>query len=219
MHSYYNIHTHHAPLDDMGILAIGNLHTDFEMMEMGLLYSIGLHPWYLRRWAADMELLSRYAQQPNVVAIGECGLDRACATPWDLQVDLFAKQIALANECNKPLIIHCVRAFDELLQVFAKHPARVPVIIHGFNKNRETAMKLLERGFYLSFGAAIMNDSWPAAAVLAEVPEGRFLLETDDSAVSIAAIYERAAAIRNMHMEDLILQIRDNFKNVFRYND
>ncbi len=77
--------------------------------------SAGIHPWYVDlNEEAQWEALVKYAEKPQVIAIGECGLDKLCATEWNRQLHLFEKQIVLANELKKPLIIHCVRAYHEV---------------------------------------------------------------------------------------------------------
>ncbi len=200
-------------------MAIRNFYCHFERVKDELPCSIGLHPWHLDHYTWDWKMLCKYVQQPNVLAIGECGLDRVCATDWDLQVKVFTEQIALANKCGKPMIVHCVRAFDEVLHMLQIHPPVMPVIFHGYNKNKAVAEKLLERGFYLSFGAAILNESFPASGVLKSMPASRFFLETDDAETSIEDIYTRAAQIRNTDTESLILQVQKNFKKVFTTDD
>ncbi len=179
--------------------------------------SIGLHPWYLNDRAGLMDELQRYAALPNVLAIGECGLDKVCNTPWELQTLVFKQQIQIANTLGKPLIIHCVRAYDELLNILRSEKPSVPVIVHGFNKNERVADRLLSAGVYLSFGAAILNDLSPAAATLKQVPAEMFFLETDDAQIDITTVYKKAAAIRNISEEDIILQLQQNFNKVFNY--
>ena len=164
----------------------------------------------------QLKWVAQHAGQNNVLAIGECGLDRVCGSDWAAQVDVFRQQIAIANEVNKPLIIHCVRAFEELVEELDKAKVKVPVIIHGYNRKREVATRLLEKGYYLSFGAAILNDSFPAVKVLQDIPAGRFFLETDDSDLSIKDIYKKAAEIRKTGEDALILQVAANFNTVFK---
>ncbi len=155
---------------------------------------------------------------PNVLAIGECGLDKLCHTAWNLQVVVFKQQIELANKLNKPLIIHCVRAFDELLQVFEENPPIVPVIVHGFNKKDNIAERLVSAGMYISFGAAILKDSSPAALALKNMPADRFFLETDNADISIGDMYHAAAVIREIKEEAVILQVQQNFATVFKHS-
>jgi TatD DNase family protein len=162
-----------------------------------------------------MAELTVAAAYDNVLAIGECGLDKVCDTPWDIQEAAFRQQVLLANRLSKPLMIHCVRAFNELDLVLKELDNIVPVIIHGFNKNPALAAALLAKGYYLSFGAALLRTGSPAASSLIHTPADRMLLETDDSGSGIKDIYLQAAQLLKTGEEDLILQIDHNFKTVF----
>lgn len=214
MNKYYDIHTHRPSLPQ--VFAIQNLYTDFGSAVSTNNYSMGLHPWYLENSDADFQMLQKNAAAPNVLAIGECGLDKVCKTNWELQLWVLIRQIALANDLRKPIIIHCVRAFEELIKLLDEYPPLMPVIIHGYNKSAEVASRLLARGFYLSFGAAILADNTKATQVLSSVPDNLFFLETDDATVSISDIYRHAAEIRKTDEETIILQVQRNFQNVFR---
>ncbi len=181
-----------------------------------MICSLGLHPWYLQDHERLFADLLRYAGLPNVLAIGECGLDKVCDTAWDTQTSVFRKQIELANDRGKPLIIHCVRAFDELLGIIREKPMKVPVVVHGFNKKRAIAEELVANRIYLSFGVSIMKNKAPAADVLKHIAGDKFFLETDDATTDISEIYQKAAETRETSGEAIILQVQQNFNNVFK---
>lgn len=209
-----DIHTHRRlPVHDH--FALRSLYDAFFSVIGEGSFSIGLHPWYLSDWEEKTGELQALADHPHVLAIGECGLDKVCDTPWTVQLAALNMQIVLANAVKKPLVIHCVRAYSEVSTALLATPVSVPVIFHGFNKRWEVAAPLLAKGWYLSFGSAILHSDGAAAAVLAQVPAAQFFLETDDADVSIADIYERAAALRNTTVNALTLQLEENFKNVF----
>lgn len=211
-YSYYNVHSH-KPVNDGDVLTIQNFYTGFE--DVGTQFcSMGLHPWYLEYSDTHLPILQRTARHPNVLAIGECGLDKVKGAQMAVQQDIFEQQILLANKLNKPLIVHCVQAHEEVLQLFKHCPPEVPVIFHGFNKKRAIADRLWEQGYYLSFGAAILKAS-PAAEVLAYADVRRFFLETDDADVTIQEVYKKAAQLRNTDEETFILQLGHNFNAVF----
>lgn len=198
-------------------LFITNGYHAFEKAEGGGLCSLGLHPWYITPDGIEHELvqIEKYASLPNVVAIGECGLDKLTNTDWSLQEDVFRRQITLANKLHKPLIIHCVRAYDEVLLLLKQEQVAVPVVFHGFNKNVQIAQRILAQGYYLSFGAALLNDQSPAIMAIQVCPEDRFFLETDDADIAIGQIYEKATDIRKTGEDALILQLQKNFQAVF----
>ncbi len=165
------------------------------------LYSAGLHPWHITEatFEAAKFWLDAQARQPQCVAVGEAGLDKICTTDWDLQLRAFNHCIRLAIALRKPLVIHCVRAYDEVLALKKNYGAAgdaIPWIFHGFNKKPQVADMLLRAGASLSFGAAILDTEGTAAESLRNCPSGRYFFETDDRAdVTIEAVYAAAMAI------------------------
>lgn len=207
---YINIHTHQPP--QVNEAAIQNLYKDFEQVQQKGYYSIGLHPWYIAAdWKKDLEQLKHYASHPHVKAIGECGLDKVCSTDFTLQQQVFEQQIQLANAVKKPLIIHCVKAYEEVLQLLKQ--AQQPAVFHGFNKSKELALQIINAGHYLSFGKALLQEHMQD--VLKTVPKEKIFLETDDTDVSIASIYERAAKVFSIDELSLSLQLYKNAKHFF----
>lgn len=214
MDGYIDIHTHKQSATGLSVI---NLYKDFAQAVDGTTCSIGIHPWYIQAGGLNGQLreLTTYATLPNVIAIGECGLDKATDMDWQLQVTAFTEQVRLANQLKKPLIIHCVRAYEEVLHILKEEKVAVPVIFHGFNKNVQLAERLINAGYYLSFGAALLNEVFHAAKALTHIPLERIFLETDDSAVPIEQIYETAAGWLKTGKDALILQLQNNFHRVF----
>ena len=210
---FINIHRHTPARSNEWV--IHSLYQDFEKTALPGSYSIGLHPWYIQAssWRQAFMQLQQYSRQQQVLAIGECGLDKVCKIPLTLQEEVFAAQILWANEINKPLVIHCVRAFEEVTTLLKKHQNKVPVIFHGFNKNRVLAEKLIEKGYWLSLGKALLHENMQE--VFAALPLDKIFLETDDATAGIESIYQSAAAIKNISTEQLILQIKKNTATVF----
>jgi TatD DNase family protein len=208
---YINIHSHHA---GAGIV-IQNYYSHFAAIPEAGYCSAGLHPWYITEttWQQEFDTLTKAIAQKNIVAVGECGLDKICTTDFALQQKLFAAQIQLANTISKPLIIHCVKAFDEVLQLLQQQQNKVPVIFHGFNKSKELAIQLISRGYYLSFGRALEQPH--LQTVLAALPVENIFLETDDAAISIENSYNLAAAALQIDVNALSLQLQKNAALVF----
>jgi TatD DNase family protein len=214
MEVYIDIHTHKQSA--MGMYVI-NRHKDFAQAGDGTTCSMGIHSWYIQSGGLNEQLeeLNKYAGLPNVIAIGECGLDKLTDTDWQLQLTAFEEQVRLASQLNKPLVIHCVRAYEEVLHILKAEEVQVPVIFHGYNKNIELAERLIKAGYYLSFGAALLKEGSNASTVLPSIPADRFFLETDDSPVDIADIYTAAASLLKTEPDALILQLQNNFHRVF----
>jgi TatD DNase family protein len=166
-------------------------------------YAIGIHPRQ-----ADRTLLPELrmlAGLPQVVAIGEAGLDKFASTPWSLQEELFAAQVQLAGEIRKPLIIHCVKAWQELMAVRKTVRYDIPWIIHGFRGNGTLAGQLLRAGFFLSFGIRYQPE-----AVCRAWEVRRLLAETDDKPVNIREVYASLAATLALPEESLAQAILVN---------
>ncbi|MEJ8842685.1 TatD family hydrolase [Lacibacter sp. H375] len=211
---YINIHTHHTrPVE--GIISIGNLYKDFDSIEADSFYSVGLHPWYLttETWEEQFKVVKEKSRLKNVVAIGEAGLDKVTETDFELQQAVFSKHVQLANEVQKPLIVHCVRAHAEVIALLKQTTAQVPVIFHGFNKSIELARQLIALGYYLSFGKGLEKHG--VQEVLAALPHAKIFLETDNSTASIAEIYTHAASAFQIDEESLSLQLQKNAATVF----
>lgn len=199
------------------MLAIESLYAGQPNPPVSPWQSAGLHPWHLPKpLTSALEWLEGQAAQDNTLAIGEAGLDKVCQTPWAWQVEAFEYCIGLSEKTGKPLIIHCVRAYSEVLQLKKALKPAQPWIFHGFDKNLSTAQMALKAGAYLSFGSALFRENNHAAEVLPILPKDRFFLETDNSGWTIQQVYERAATLRGCQMAELERQMEENFRVVFQ---
>jgi len=211
-----NIHTHQTTSkEDWSIF---NLHKQFENTSSFFQYSMGIHPWFIQPETLkdEMDKMKLQSIKKNVLAIGECGLDRLCNTALKLQLSVFTEQIMWANELAKPLIIHCVKAHRETISALQECKNLMPVVFHGFNNNQEIAAQIINNGYYLSFGKSLFNPI--VETLFSTMPTDKIFLETDDSDYNIHAIYKQAAKIKNTSIEQLNLQIRLNVQQVFKIN-
>ncbi len=212
-----NLHTHHSEkqANEQIIfnLIIPETKEDIESFEFettnNIWLSAGIHPWYISEINQKLQLekLRQIADNQVVKFIGECGLDRLKGSPLPLQEEIFIKQIRIAEAAKKPMIIHCVKCFNELISIKKIVRPKVPMVIHGFNNNIEIAKSLVERGFYLSLGAAILNQESNTQKVLQQIPLEKLFLETDDKSISIQKLYEHASFLLNIPqntLEDVI---------------
>lgn len=147
-------------------------------LQKGGLYSVGIHPW----WTTDnMEVLwqgfEHWAVDPQIVAIGECGLDKLRGAEMEVQQLIFRRQLSLAEELGLPATIHCVKAFDRLLAIRKDMKPSVMWTVHGFRGKPELARQLLAAGFCLSFGIRHNAES------LAITPADRCYRESDEDYV------------------------------------
>lgn len=161
----------------------------------------------------DKSLLSldEHLQSYTPLAIGEAGIDKLSSIPLSVQLSMFEAQIELSEQYELPIIIHCVRSWNELYTLQRKHKPQMPWIIHGFRKQPKLAHELLSKGHYLSFG----RYAYPESIRLA-FDKGHLFLETDDQQeVYIPKIYQDTAQILGIRLEKLIRSIEESANKVF----
>ncbi|MDT8309119.1 MAG: TatD family hydrolase [Bacteroidales bacterium] len=209
---YINCHTHFY--DNTAAYQIINLTNDFTVPDIDTFFSAGIHPWNIREQAIDDLLtgLDILAAQGSIVAIGECGLDRACDIPLSTQKSVFTSQLDIATAHQLPVIIHNVKADSDLLQIRKARGIETPWILHGYHGSPENARKLTTMGCMLSFGD---DRNSKVRRVLSSVHTNTLLLETDDRFMSIATIYASAAEILNLELTVLKKIIFQNFATLF----
>ena len=215
---YIDIHTHRSEAGGEGHVAVRNIFPgQADSTKPDHLYSVGLHPWYIKQEQLDKDLQSVQdaARNDQVVAIGETGLDRITDTPLDLQKKVFASHLEIAAKYGKPVIIHAVKTFPDIVEVYKNKGLDVVLIFHGFNGNRQIADQLLNHGFYLSFGEILFRGKSKASSVFINLPKDRIFLETDESEKDIEDIYMQAANLSGMKAETLKQQINENFVKCF----
>jgi len=212
--SFFDVHTHKKSTQE-NVFSIENKYPN--ALDFTTPFSIGIHPWFVNEGKINEALLSveEKLQEENCVALGECGLDRVSTTDFELQKFVFKKQIGLSENYQKPLIIHCVKAFQEIIEIKKEVKPKQIWILHGFHQNLQIAESLLKNRSILSFGAAIINNKKLQEVVL-EIPLTSILLETDNAEIEIQAIYQKVAEIRKIEVEELQQQIHQNFKNIFK---
>jgi TatD DNase family protein len=210
-----NIHTHHTT-NDLSFAIVNRL-KDFDVIPETGFYSAGLHPWFLENgYRANLSSLEKAIQNPRVLAVGECGLDTICRTDYPLQQQCFRLQVQMANRCGKPLILHCVKAFDDVQRILKEEKAVVPVIFHGYHKSGILALQLIKSGYYLSFGKSLWQAA--TAAVFKTMALNRIFLETDTADLEISEVYARASFIKQISITQLQEVMAANAKQVFGLN-
>ena len=207
MNPYVNIHTHHVG-EGINILDVGEGKAWVEGEEkrksvegQEVFYSVGVHLMKLDKLGENVFTgIEDTARMEKVIAIGECGLDRRSPICMESQEKILEVQVGLAEKLRKPLLIHCVRAYPELIAVKKRTGSSVPWIIHGY---------------YISVGAALLNSHSNAFQLLRVIPLEALFLENDDNEVEIHVIYEAASAILGIEVEALKEMMRMNYNKVF----
>ena len=228
---FVNIHTH-SHIDNKDIIEIQNIDADdIANIDVSRFYSISIHPWVVCQQSTDnsQQLLSklsqflRYSDSHFFKAIGECGLDRAWngergagTGNFEIQKEVFVKQIELSEQYSKPLIIHAVRTYPDIITIRKKTKAKQAWIIHGFQGNEQSAEQLLKHDrVYLSLGEVLFRNEEKSRRVLQTIPSERLFLETDVAEKNIIEVYEKAALLSGVEIEKLRSDIFDNFVKIF----
>jgi TatD DNase family protein len=214
MTKFINLHTHKfSNLSDV-IEVVNQYPWEFNSLLSN--YSIGIHPWYIdeERLNNDLKIIEQKLQLKECLALGECGLDKRIEIPLDIQISVFKKQLEIVKQTNKPIVLHCVAAYDEVIAIKKDMKIDNPMIIHGFSKNEQVAQSLLKNGFYLSFGKYLLRNP-DLEKVFTFAPENQILLETDTIEESIYQVYEKAALIKGISVDELKTIVFTNFSRIF----
>ena len=173
MSAIYDIHTHELP-EVPGEAIVQLVPTDYRL-QPGHFYSVSLHPWDIRDdWKVQMAKVAVQAMHPRVLAIGETGFDKINSPmPIDVQMEVFREHVRVSETLGKPLIVHCVKAVDELLAVRKEMGVAHPWVLHGYRGGPDQAEQLRKAGIYVSYGKHYNVD-----AVL-DTPCKYLLLESD----------------------------------------
>lgn len=202
--TYFDFHHHHFQKTP------GIYNLDVHEPVPHVYFSAGIHPNLTMDYTEQyFNWLNEVSKHKNCVAIGECGLDGLINVTEELQEELFERQIELANERNKPLIIHCVRRFAALIHIGKK--AKVPMIIHGFNKRKSVGEDLQKHNFYLSFGKSVLQNV-NLQEFVKDFPIEKLFLETDTENFDIKLLYQKVSELKKVNVEDLVQQIEENLK-------
>lgn len=212
---YIDFHTH-KPLysADSTILEVISMHKTVKYE--GEYFTVGHHPWWTNEALseADLQNMETLLSDKYCLGIGECGLDKLKGAPKEIQEEVFYQHIMLANKNNVPLIVHCVRQYDQVLN-FKKKYGKTPWVIHGFRRNQQLAKSLIDQEIMLSVSPLRqMNESF--VEMLQFLPADSYFLETDSEySLTIMERYQVMADLKNVELEELKVQMKLNFDEFF----
>ena len=218
---YIDIHSHNSKSEN-GVFILENLmaHEGIApLSNKNMAFSVGVHPWFLTKtnMEAQLNFVKRYGNEKSVVAIGEAGFDKLKGVLMELQIKVFEEQVRISETLKKPLIIHCVRGWDELLASYQKMNPQMPWLIHGFRGKKELAHQLISKGMYLSIWYEFASKP-ESSELLRNIPYDKLFLETDGSGVNIRDIYKKAADDLYLSVDELKEKIAANYRRVFLTN-
>lgn len=215
---YIDVHTHGSQHED-GIFTVENLMANEVTLPSDIpdrCCTMGIHPWHLTEgnYQYLLEKVRVSAAAPNLVAVGEVGFDMLRGPSVTLQTDVFEAQVKIAAEHAKPVIIHCVRAWSNLLAAHKRLKPDTPWLVHGFRGKRELALQLMSRGIYISFwfDFVLRRES---SGLIRSLPAGKMLLETDGADVDIRDIYRKVSDDLDIETDELKKLLYDNYMRLF----
>lgn len=188
----------------------------------------GIHPWFINditeSWFYDLEQIIK---SDDRYYVGEIGLDKIMEKKhgsifsMDKQVEIFKKQLVLSKEYNRPVAIHCVKAWDLLFEILEEVKKEYKTcycgILHYFNSSSQIMNKVIDYGFHVSFFPDIYKPNRQKVLdAFKKCPLDKILLETDVESGNnydlINMHYENACGIRNIDIKELKRIIYNNGK-------
>ena len=185
-----------------------DIHTHNAQTHAQTIDTVGIHPWH----AEFCDLTEVEFRAPSADAIGEIGLDYVCDVPREVQMDVFRAQLALAERLEKPIVLHCVRAFEDVMKVVGEYRLKA-VIFHGFIGSKEQAQRAVSQGYFLSFGERTFRSPKTIEAMLS-TPLSHLFVETDESTTPIKVIYAKIAELRGISTVELQQATEENLKSI-----
>ncbi|MFD2034450.1 TatD family hydrolase [Belliella marina] len=205
----FDLHTHRAS----DKRAIHNQSTENESTSS--CYSLGIHPWFLNgHWSMELEKMKASSQDPNLMAIGECGFDLFQGPSSKLQLEAFAAQLDWASELGIPVIMHQVKGLHLLQQTIKSKKSLPPIIWHGYNQKPHIGLSLLDASIYFSFGQDLLKNGSNAQNFIKICPVDRIFFETDKSDLKIGQIFSQASVLLQLPVEALAKQVVENWNKI-----
>lgn len=204
---FFDLHTHNEAADSRYSILNSNRAIEERYT------SVGLHPWDITEdWEKEFLRITELAKSRNVIAIGECGIDKLKSTADIItQITVFQAHARLSEETRKPLIIHCVKGIDEITRLYKELNPTQAWIIHGFRGKPQQAQQITGCGLYISFGEHFNAESIKAT------PLDRMFIESDESTLPIADIYSAIAKTKDIEVEALQQSISANIKATIQF--
>jgi len=182
-------------------------------------YSVGLHPWHIKTKQENnklLEMVEEALEFDHVIFVGECGLDKVVETDLDEQKRVFKAQAFMAEEFHYPLIIHCVKAYNEIIEIYNSMQPALPWILHAYNGSLELTKQLTTKRFLFSFGENLLKTKSKAQQSFKYLPLDKIFLETDESEGKVEKIYEQGAKLKRISVDELKKAIWENFDRIER---
>ena len=195
----------------------------------GVYATVGLHPENVEEYE-NFDFIYELAKNPKVVAIGEIGLDYHWGGDKERQKELFIKQIEIANELGKPVVIHSRDADMDMLEILKNHKIENGFVMHCFSSSVEILKEVLKLEAYVSIaGPVTFKNARSLIEVSKMVPEDKLLIETDapyltpepyrgkrNEAAYVIHTAQKIADLREISLEKLAEITTENAKRFYR---
>lgn len=193
--------------------------------------ALGLHPWYASQWkASSAERLEALLANPDIIAIGEVGLEPESKVEMKVQEHVLRAQIRMALKTDKPLILHVSKGYNDILRILQEEDVqRVGGVVHGFSAGANIGNAFIRLGFYLGIGPVLLRkNARKLPEALSSLPPERLVLETDaqggmegyrapeQRAVALGSIVNKLADIYAISAEQMRSQVWGNSCKLFR---
>jgi len=202
-----NIHTHHSSINPYEIVNSEQILTD-KYFSVGVLPIEAMSPY-------NFETIEHISTHKNCIALGEIGLDKTYTMTLSNQIELFIKQVFISEKNKLPIILHCVKSWNEILLLKNDIKPNQPWVFHGFRKTT-LLESLLQNNIYISIGTAVLWDK-KLQECIPTIPLERLFIETDNDTVNtLSDVYLKICALKNISLQTLEEQIYLNTKNIFK---
>lgn len=216
--AFIDLHTHHRIKTCDNLIQIVNLDLNQSCPEQGY-YSYGIHPWALDdadfQTEKALQALEEKLKLPQVLALGEAGLDKMHRASFERQIELFERQIELSETLQKPMILHDVHSHYEIIALRKKHKAQQPWIVHGFSGTEQDIKQLIGQGICFSVGESLLHHERKIYKSLKFIDLDYLFLETDTAEIGVEKVYEAAANLLEMDLSALRTRIFASFARLF----
>ena len=213
---YLNFHAHQQmPAEEEIVIQSLFLQNDLITTKSDkIFFTAGLHPWHadVLNTQEIKYRLKKLIHSKSILAVGETGLDKLKGSDWDIQMEVFRTHIDIANEYNLPVIVHSVKAHNEVLKLKKEIKSKVPWVIHHFNGSKQMALDFIENGFYLSVCHHIKSKNSKLSEYCGDLPIDKIFLETDDFKIDIKDLYSITAKKFGISIDELKEQLLNNLK-------
>jgi len=215
---FIDIHTHSAHIE-RGTVTVQNIFPGekFAPFSGRNFYSVGLHPWHISGEEENneaLQLMEEALEFDHVIFVGEAGLDKIVKTDFAEQQRVFEAQAFMAEEYSYPLLIHCVKAYNEILELRKKMNPAMPWILHAYSGGLELTRQLNRPGILFSFGELLFKKDAKVIESFKSLALENIFFETDTHAIPVEAVYKRGAELRGIALETLKTAVWQNFNRI-----